>query len=221
MKKVAKFALIIILIFILLLLSSCIGMFTSLESRDVYVLNDTKYHTIEDLHQAYCAHYESDTQTDYYPRDMVMYFCKDNNVFVVSTYSTELGGAVYEDVLWVYIAKQDADGYYIELPKADVIEYAKLYLHDDYVEIADKWYYTEHRRKNEDLCYAFVYKSKDEPINLYFDGVKMDETICINPFTQEEFILCYATSNKTYSTLECLVIPMEKRHTLEVKQQED
>ena len=46
---------------------------------------------------------------------------------------------------------------------------------------------------------------------------KMNETECMNPFTGEEFILCYASSDKTYNVIESIMTPKDERHTLEIK----
>ena len=45
----------------------------------------------------------------------------------------------------------------------------------------------------------------------------MEEKIFINPFTNEEFILCYSVSDVTYTFFQKLFVKKEDRHYLEVK----
>ena len=215
MKKNAKIVLIMLLVLTMLPLSSC-ALFVS----DTYIFNNTKYSTVEELHTAYQAGINQ-FPSACYPQDLVMYFSNGSEVFVVCTYS-HYENSELENKLMVYVAKKDESGFYLECSRGLAnINQAWLELNDDYEDILNDLYYAEYMTKTCNQSYGFVYKNKAATIDLYFDGVKMDEIICINPFTREEFILCYATSNKTYSILECLFIPMEKRHTLEVKQQED
>ena len=215
MRKIAKIVLIILLVLTMFPFSSC-AIFIS----DADIFNNTKYSTVEELHAAYQAGYEQFPGACR-PCDIVTYFSKESEVFVICTYAHCANSGIYQEKLIAYIVKKDQEGFYLECTRGIAnINQAIFDLKNDYEDILNDLYYAEYRTRSQNNCYAFVYKSKSEPIDLYFDGVKMDETICINPFTQEEFILCYATSNKTYSILECLFVPMEKRHTLEVKQQE-
>ena len=62
-----------------------------------------------------------------------------------------------------------------------------------------------------------MYKASDDIRKFYFDSTEMSEVKCVNPFTGEEFILCYASSDKTYNVIESLITPQDERHTLEIK----
>lgn len=216
MKKVAKIVLIMLLVLTMLPLSSC-ALFVS----DTYIFNNTKYSTVEELHAAFQAGYEQFPGACR-PCDLVTYFSKESEVFVICTYAHCAKCGISQEELMAYIVKKDQDGFYLECSRGLAnINRAIFDLKNDYEDILNDLYYAEYRTRSQNNCYAFVYKSKSEPIDLYFDGAKMDEITCINPFTQEEFILCYAVSDKTYSIIERIFVPMEKRHTLEVKQQED
>ena len=216
MKKVAKIVLIMLLVLTMLPLSSC-AIFIS----DTDIFNNTKYSTVEELHAAFQAGYEQFVGACR-PCDLVTYFSKESEVFVICTYAHCAKCDISQEELMVYIVKKDQDGFYLECTRGIAnINRAYLGLNDDYEDILNELYYAEYRTKTCNKSYGFVYKNKAAPIDLYFDGAKMDEITCINPFTQEEFILCYAVSDKTYSIIERIFVPMEKRHTLEVKQQED
>ncbi|MBQ9125090.1 MAG: hypothetical protein IJY13_00355 [Clostridia bacterium] len=229
MKKVAKLVLIVLLVLIMFSFSSCaIYGLSVIGNRNTSILNDTRYRSIEDLHEAYLtafseAYYTRGPTSDFYPKEKVFDFSEGSDVFVVCTYSSQMDGVDESNSLMIYIAKQDSDGYYLEVPDnfgVGSIFCAILYFNTNYEALANEWYYSEYITKDLDVCYGFAYKNKNDDYTLYFDGVKMKEVSCIDPFTQEEFTLCYGISDKTYSVLEMFFIRKNKRHTLEVKQRE-
>ena len=119
-----------------------------------------------------------------------------------------------------YVVKNDDNGYYLEIPYFGLSSiYSSLVpLHDDYDSFEYKSkIYTEYKNSTYKLCYGFAYKEVDEDYELYFDDIRMNEIKITNPFTEEEFMLCYAVSDKTYNFVEMLFTPSDKRHTLLIK----
>ena len=45
----------------------------------------------------------------------------------------------------------------------------------------------------------------------------MNEIEIINPFSEEEIVICYAVSDKVYNYFEKLFVSNDKMHTLEIK----
>ena len=53
-------------------------------------------------------------------------------------------------------------------------------------------------------------------VSLLFDENIMREVEFTNPFTKEQFMLCYGASNKVYNIIEMLFTPLNERHSLTV-----
>jgi hypothetical protein len=188
------------------------------------VFNDKTYNTIEELHSDYLealdlAYNNGDSMTDYYPKELVSYFEDGDDVLVVCKYSSDMNTEVKQDSLLVYIVKKTIEGYHLEIPRMGIsaIYMAVIPLHSNYDHFSYDYSYVEYKTPEEKKCYGFAFKDTNADYDLYFDGVKMDEIKCVNPFTDEEFILCYATSDKTYNVLESFMTPKDQRHTLEIQ----
>ena len=154
-----------------------------------------------------------------YLADSLGYFEEENDAFVVCTYSSLIDSEVVQDSLFVYIVMKDEQGYYLEIPHLGVstIYGAVIPLHNDYTDWSYKWHYTEYKNTSLKHCYGFAFKNETDDYDLYFDDHKMNEFKCVNPFTEQEFVLCYAVSDKVYNFFEMIFVPMEDRHTLEIK----
>ena len=241
MRKNAQFIsrIMLILIFaaILLTFSSCLSIFSALAengNEKVGILNDKKYDTIDELHSDYrelLAKLPESQNGDIecFPHEIVMHFKNGNNTYVVCTYTSLFANIndaqkLNQDKLLIYIVKWE-DGYYLELPRDwtfGSVTHAQVELHTNYEEaIKYRHNFEEVREQDSKICYGFAYKNTGDKHALLFDGVTMDEVDCKNPFTGDEFILCYAISNKTYTPFERLFIPAIKQHTIEVVWQEN
>lgn len=225
MKRIKKIiGLIWLSLFIILIVCSLIVIVGTF-NHSTTVLNEKHYNTVDELHENYLislseAYYNGDSMTDYYPKEIVTHFEKETDVFVICTYSSSIDGEVNQNALLVYIAKKNETGYYLEVPYLGVgaIYSAVVPLHSDYSHRSYTNNYTEYKTLNSKLCYGFAYKNNHETNSLYFDDIEMGEMKCINPFTDEEFILCYAVSDKVYHFFEMLVVPTSKRHTLKTNE---
>ena len=209
---------------LILFVVSVIIVFAQITNYNTTVFNDTTYATIEQLHHDYIealefAYYNGDSSTDNYPKELVSYFEDGEDVMVVCTYSSNIGSEVKQDSLLVYIVKKTVDGYYLEIPSRGIssIYMAVIPLHSDYDHFTYDSSYAEYKTIEQKKCYGFAFKNASADYTLYFDGLKMKETACVNPFTGEEFILCYAASDKTHNVIELLITPQDERHTLEIK----
>ncbi len=139
-------------------------------------------------------------------------------VFVVCT-EKDKHDVQIEDELFIYAIKETDAGYVLEVPfwGESAIPCAHVQLKEEYSSYDYHYMALQYVTEDDSLCFGFMYKKATDTRQVYFDGVKMKEIECINPFTGEEFILCYATSNKTYNVIESIMTPKDKRHTLEIK----
>ena len=181
-------------------------------------LNDKSYSTIEELHEDYKAASYLEVDLDTYPNEIVQTIQVEDFVFVVCT-ETKSNGLEIKDELLIYAVKTVNGGYILEVPYwgVDAIPRAHLQLGENYSSYdyyhMDLQYVTE----NDSVCFGFMYKASDDIRKFYFDSTEMSEVKCVNPFTGEEFILCYAASDKTYNVIESFITPQDERHTLEIK----
>lgn len=217
------FAVVWISVLILCIVSGVI-ILLQVSNYSTTVFNDTNYITIEELHYDYIealeyAHFNGDSMTDYYPKELVSYFEDGENVIVLCTYSSDIDSEVKQDSILAYIAKKNIEGYYLEIPYMGIsaIYMAIVPLHSNYDHFTYHYAYVEYKTLEEARCYGFAFKDSSASHTMLFDGVKMDEIECVNPFTGEEFILCYAASDKTYNVLESFMTPKDERHTLEIQ----
>ena len=209
---------------LLLCIVSGVIIFSQITNYNTTVFNDTTYVTIEKLHDDYVealerAYSNGDSVTDYYPQELVSYFEDGEDVIVICTYSSGINTEVKQDSLLVYIAKKTIEGYYLEIPHMGIsaVYMAVIPLHSNYDHFTYDYAYMEYKTVEQKKCYGFAFKDTSAEHALYFDGLKMNETECMNPFTGEEFILCYASSDKTYNVIESIMTPKDERHTLEIK----
>lgn len=225
MKKVGKtIGFIYLILLVLIFVCSFVIIYGVCNTRTT-IFQNKYYNSIEELHNDYVknldkAYDNGESMTDYYPKSIVDYFEYNNDVFVVCTYSSLIDGEIKDDSLFVYIVKNDDNGYYLEIPHFGLssIYSALVPLHDDYDSFEYKSkIYTEYKNSTYKLCYGFAYKEVDEDYELYFDDIRMNEIKITNPFTEEKFMLCYAVSDKTYNFVEMLFTPRDKRHTLLIK----
>ena len=193
-------------------------------------MRDKYYDAVDELFDDYLMYLDYSYHhgmTDYFSREIVEYFEDGDDLFVICKFCSRnnyTDGTVWQDQLLVFVAEKSENGYHLEIPLWMGIEgiyavnTAIVPLHDDYNNKAfpsyHSWGNTVQLRTK---CYGFAYKSIDETRSLYFDGNKMKEIECINPFTNEPFILCYSDEGKFYSLFEMLFVPQHKRHTLEIK----
>ena len=234
---ISRIMLILIFAAILLTFSSCLSIISALAengNEKVGILNDKKYDNIDELHSDYRALLaklpeSQNGDIDCFPYEIVTHFRNGKNVYVVCTYTSQFANIndaekPNQDELLIYIVKWE-DGYYLELPRSwtlGSVTHAHVELHTNYEEaIKYRNNFKEVREQNTKICYGFAYKNIGDKHDLLFDGVTMDEIECQNPFTGDEFILCYAISNKTYTPYERLFIPAIKQHTIEVVWQEN
>ena len=221
-KKVIKLICIIITVVLISMIIigvlSGIGLFVALSVKKCTNLNDRTYSTIEELHQEYKTVCYSDVDIDHYPDEIVQTIQYEDFIFVVCTEKISNGSKV-EDELLIYAVKPTNDGYILEVPYWGVsaIPRAHLQLGEDYSSFDYHYMDLQYVTENDSVCFGFMYKSADDTREFYFDGIEMSEVKCVNPFTGEEFILCYASSDKTYNVIESIMTPKDERHTLEIK----
>ena len=213
MKSIIAFVTIITMIF----LSSCDGV----DEYDILDMGNKYYETVEELHKDYVitkeyAYNNSGDTSPYNTRDIVQYFEDSDVVIVICTYAHSPTDEIYKDSLYIYFIEKTENGYHLEMPSLGVynLSWAELPFSEDY---SNSSVYLWPGSQYHNKCYGFAYKSIDETRSLYFDGNKMKEIECINPFTNEPFILCYSDEGKFYSLFEKLFVPQHKRHTLEIK----
>jgi hypothetical protein len=217
MEKAGKIIAWIWLVSLLILVLSLITLFICLSIDKCTLLNDKKYDTIEELHEDYKWACYTDPDLTYYPNRIVFTHDIKNYVFVFCTEAYK--GDEFDTHLTSYVVKIVDEQYVLEVPYFGVasVPRADLPLHDNYTHRDYYDSYMQYVTENEALCFAFAYKGLGESNDIYFDGYKMQEIKCTNPFTNEEFLLCYSTSPKTYTALEAICIPEENRHTLEAR----
>lgn len=197
---------------------SCGILLWSLSVVECTNLNDKSYTTIEELHEDYKSVCYSDVDIDIYPDEIVLTFKVEDFIFVVCTEKND-NDIQIEDELLIYAIKETDEGYILEVPYfgVSVIRRAHVQLKEEYSSYDYHYMAMQYVTENDSLCFGFMYKKSTDTRQFYFDGVKMDEIKCANPFTGEEFILCYAASDKTYNVIESLMTPKDERHTLEIK----
>ena len=221
MKTIGKIFVIILACSMVLFLLICfIALIYYLEDDQTTWLNDKLYNSIEELHIDYKNACYDEPSIDYIPDEIVFTHCVGDSVLVVCTEKPRCCSK-YDDYLNIYVVKYIDGRFALVVPTLGGIAYvdsAEIYMHNDYGSL--DYLYDAHMQyisKEEKICYGFAYKRVDDTYDLYFDGNKMDEVKCVDPFKNEEFILCYATSNKVYNTFQAIVTPREKRHTFEAK----
>ena len=214
--KVLKIIAGIWIFFVIILILSGVGLLWSLSVVECTNLNDKCYTTVEELHEDYKNACYSDVDVNRYPDEILLTFNAEDFVFVVCT---EKGGPDAEDELIIYAIKETDEGYILEVPfwGVSAIRRAYVQLTDEYSSYDYHYMALQYVTENDSVCFGFMYKKATDTRQLYFDGVKMDEVKCTNPFTNEEFIICYAASDKTYNVFEALTTPKDERHTLEYK----
>lgn len=224
MKKIVKILGIFYLFVFAMLIIGVFILIAAMFNYNTSIFNEKYYETIEELHNDYVAelnkaYNDGASSTDYYPEEIVDYFEESDDVFVICTYSSSIDRKIIESSLYVYVVKKDDKSFYLEIADSGVTEiyFAIIPLNDDYNGRDYDWYYTEYKNKEYKVCYGFAYKNIKSNYELYFDDGKMNEVKCMNPFSGEEFILCYATSNKVYNFFEMLFVPKDERHTLKIK----
>ena len=222
--KALKFLSVIWISVVIIMLISGVIIIAQISNYNTIVFNDTTYETIEELHNNYLealdrAYKNGDSMTDNYPKELVSYFEDGEDVIVLCTYSSSIDGESNRDSLLVYIAKKTNEGYYLEIPNMGIsaVYMAIIPLHSNYEHFSYDYSYMEYKTPEEKKCYGFAFKDSSASHTMYFDGVKMDEKECTNPFTGEKFILCYASSDRTYNVIQSFIVPKEERHTLEIK----
>ena len=223
MKKNGKILIIICLSILIICVFCIISIIYGICNYNTTIFKNQYYDSVEELHDDYLleleeAYNNGDSMTDYYPKKIVNYFEEGKNVYVICTYSSLFEADVNTSALLVYILNKNEKGYYLEIPYYGVsaIYSAIIPLHDDYENSDYKKNYMEYKNKNSKICYGFAYKSYSENYNLLFDGNIMEEIEFTNPFTKEQFMLCYGTSNKVYNIIEMLFTPLNERHSLTV-----
>ena len=225
MMKIFKGATLLILISLTLVFFISITLIIyGICNRNMTLFQNKYYDTVEELHYEYLLEFEKsynngDSMTDYYPEKLVNYFEDNDVVYVICTYSSLIDKNVETDSLMVYILNKNHNGYYLEIPYYGIsaIYSAIIPLHDNYENLDYKKNYTEYKNKDFEVCYGFAYKNNKESYNLLFDDSIMKEIECINPFTNEEFILCYGTSQKVYNLIGMILTPLEERHILTIQ----
>ena len=222
MKKVIKsigiiISVVWIALFIVGILSG-VALLWSLSVDKCTNFNDKSYSTIEELHEDYKAASYLEVDLDTYPNEIVQTIQTEDFIFVVCT-ETKSNGTEIKDELLIYAVKSVNGGYILEVPYWGVasIPRAHLQLEEGYSSYDYYYMYLQYVTENDSVCFGFMYKASDDTRKFYFDGIEMNEVKCVNPFTCEEFILCYASSDKTYNVVESLITPQDERHTLEIK----
>lgn len=224
MKKIGKGIGAFCLCILALMITCVIVIIYGICNTNTTILNNKYYISIEELHKDYVlelgrAYDDGASMTDYYPKEIVDYFEENEDVFVICTYSSLIDGKIKEDSLLIYIVKKNDEGYYLEIPHFGIsaIHSTPVLLQNNYTSCEYTQSYIEYKNDNYQACYGFAFKKIDEDNEFYFDGVKMKEFKIINPFTDEEFELCYAVSDKVYNFIEMIFVPKNKRHTLIIK----
>ena len=223
MKKIGKIFGIIYLTLLGIFVACVIAVVYGICNTTTTIFNNKYYISPEELHKDYVleldrAYYNGASMTDYYPKEIVDYFETNDDVFVICTYSSLIDGTINEDSLLIYILKKSDKGYYLEIPYFGIsaIHATSVPLRNNYTSCEYIQSYIEYKNDNYQACYGFAFK-KDYDNEFYFDNIKMNEFRIKNPFTDEELELCYALSNKVYSFIEKIFIPINKRHTLIIK----
>ena len=212
----------------------CIGSLLSVSCDDengYEIMREKYYETVEDLFKDFLVYQDYEFHhgmCDCFAREIIEYFEDGDDVFIIckfssrGDYSNYTDGEISSDQFLVLKGEKNENGYHLEIPLwmgisgIYAIYYAIVPLHDNYY-ISAFPSYGSNTVQIQNKCYGFAYKSIDETRSLYFDGNKMKEIECINPFTDEPFILCYSDEGKFYSLFEKLFVPQHKRHTLEIK----
>ena len=216
--KALKFLSVILISFVIIWLISGVGILVSLSITKHTNFNDKHYSTIDELHEDYKTFCYSDSDVNIYPNEIMLTIPMEDFVFVVCTEKDKYDAEI-EDELLIYAIKETEDGYILEVPfwGESAIPRARVQLKEEYSSYDYHYMALQYVTENDSLCFGFMYKNATDTRQLYFDGVKMKETECTNPFTGEEFILCYAASDKTYNVLESFITPKDERHTLEIQ----
>ena len=218
MKKINNIIKLVCVLFLVFIIIPSVTFLTVINFSDETFLDDKKYDSIEDLHLDLVKAIKAEGmgETDYFPNELAFYLKIEDKWFVFCTYSSLPNGSINSDFLYVYVVKEQ-DGFILETPRMVKGMFAVLPLHQDYEHWSYDRYYLECLLNNEKQSVGFAFKHKNEQKCAYYDNIKMNETEMINPITGESFILCYATSNKTYNFFSKLFVSQKNRHTLELK----
>lgn len=222
MKKAIKSICVIIAVvwisLIIVGVLSGLALLWSMSVKKCTNLNDKSYATIEELHEDYKTACYSEVDLDTHPNEIVQTIQVKGFVFVVCT-ETMSNGSEIKDELLIYAVKSVNGGYILEVPYWGVaaIPRAHVQLTEDYSSFDYHYMDLQYVTENDSVCFGFMYKTVDDTRQFYFDGTEMSEIKCVNPFTDEEFILCYASSDKTYNVIESIITTKDERHSLEIK----
>ena len=208
LKKILKIFIVLILLFTA---SSC--------SFSKPILDGRSYDTIEELYEDFKKeHKVKDIVTDFYPIKLTFYVNIEDKWFVFSTYSSSRYDDVNYDSLYGFVVRENENKKY-ELQTPEFAgQWCELPLSNDYDgNDYHCYYFMDCKLNGEKKSIGFAYKEIDDTYNLYYDGIKMEEEIFINPFTNKEFILCYAVSDVTYNVIKNIFVNLKDRHSLEVR----
>lgn len=193
-----------------------IVLFITMSNDKCTWFNDKKYDTIQELHKDYKDTCYTIGDIAYVPDEIILSHRVDDYVFVFCT--TVCKRSVMQDqYLTVYIVRVIDNQYVLEVPYygIEVIPTAYLPKHNNLETLECDW--MEYVTEKEKICIGVAYKEVDNNNSLFFDGIKMTEIICTDPFTHKDFILCYAISDVTYNVVESLFVPIDERHTFEIR----
>ena len=185
-------------------------------SSETY-LDGKTYESIEALHSdlVYEIKMHGEGTTDYFPRELSFYLKIEDKWFVFCEYSSFPDGTIRDDALYVYVVKEN-NGFVLETPKLGCGQWAKLPLHQDYEHWSYGGHFLECELNGKKQSVGFAFKNIDETKKVYFDDEKMSEIQVDSCTIAEPFILCYATSSKTYNLVEKLFIDSEDQHSLKI-----
>ena len=211
MIKLKKIFNIFIVLILLFTASSC--------SFSKPILDGKSYDTIENLFEDFkCV--ESANKSEIYIADELAFYIKiEDKTFVFYTYFSKNKNRIDENNLLAIVVSENKKGRY-ELLTPEFIGglWCELPLSNDYDgNDYHCYYFMDCKLNGEKKSIGFAYKEIDDTYNLYYDGIKMEEEIFFNPFTNKEFILCYAVSDVTYNVIKNIFVNLEDRHSLEVR----
>ncbi|MBR3845896.1 MAG: hypothetical protein IKM40_04935 [Clostridia bacterium] len=153
-----------------------------------------EYDSIEELHAAYVDHLsrQEDHGEEWWARELVAYFPYEDKYFVICTYAEGRNAPrVKEGELLVYIVGKKHDKFVLDTGSLG-LEICTFSLteedpQDNLIGIC--------RINGKKKHVSFVCKGYGDERCYYYDGVRMDEKVFVDPFSNNKLILCYGVSD--------------------------
>jgi len=157
-------------------------------------IRSMEYDSIEELHTAYVDYLstQEDLGIGWWARDLIAYFPYGDKYFVICTYAEGRDTPRVKDgELLVYIVGKKHDKFVLDTGSLGLeictFSLTEEQMQDNIIGIC--------RINGKMRHVSFVCKEYDDERYYYYDGIKMDEKVFADPFSNKKLILCYGASD--------------------------